>query len=36
VLRELGLTVEKKGSGEPKGDRRDWSRDEVELVVADY
>jgi hypothetical protein len=36
VLRELGFTVEKKGSEELMGDRRDWSRDEVEVIVADY
>src|SRR5262249_7795451 len=36
VLRELGLRVNKIGSEEPKADHRDWSRGEVELIVADY
>jgi len=36
VLRELGFTVEKKESEELKADRRDWSRDEVDLIIADY
>jgi hypothetical protein len=36
VLRELGFTVEKKEHQELTGGGRDWSRDEVDLIVADY
>jgi hypothetical protein len=36
VLRELGFTVEKKGSREPEGGGQDWSPEEVDLIVADY
>jgi hypothetical protein len=36
VLRELGFTVENKGLEERKDSSRDWSRDEVDLIVADY
>jgi hypothetical protein len=36
VLRELGFTVEKREHQELTSGGRDWSRDEVDLVVADY
>src|SRR5947209_6240408 len=36
VLRELGFTVEKKGSREPESGGQDWSPEEVDLIVADY
>ena len=43
VLRELGFTVEKKGAAMPSEEAeeatergRPWSRDEVDLIVADY
>jgi hypothetical protein len=36
VLRELGFTIVAKSSEELTADRRDWSRDEVDLIVADY
>src|SRR5207237_352308 len=36
VLREFGFSVEKKGPAKPESDRRDWSRDEVDLIVSDY
>src|SRR5215471_13085466 len=36
VLRELGFTVEKKEAQEPDSAGRDWSRNEVDLIVADY
>jgi len=37
VLRKLGFTVEKKGDDEPEAQTgKDWSGQEVRLVVADY
>src|SRR5262245_59429581 len=36
VLRELGFTVRKIEPEEPRADRREWSRAEVELIVVDY
>src|SRR5579872_3751987 len=37
VLRKLGVTVEKKGDDEPETQTgKDWSGQEVRLVVADY
>jgi hypothetical protein len=36
VLRELGFTVVAKSSEGHTSERRDWSRNEVDLIVADY
>jgi hypothetical protein len=37
VLRGLGFTVEKKGESVPEPvERRDWTAEEVRLIVADY
>lgn len=36
VLRELGFTVVRKESQDAEGGGNDWSRDEVDLLVADY
>jgi hypothetical protein len=37
VLRELGFTVEKIGEAPPEpAERRDWTEEEVSLIVADY
>jgi len=37
VLRELGFTVEKIGESAPEpAERRDWTEEEVGLIVADY
>ena len=43
MLRELGFTIEKKGSGMPSEHEaedsergRPWSREEVDLIVSDY
>jgi hypothetical protein len=36
VLRQLGFVVEAKGASAAEADRRDWSPEEVALIVADY
>jgi hypothetical protein len=37
VLRELGFTVERIGKATPEpAERRDWSAEEVSLIVADF
>jgi hypothetical protein len=36
VLRQLGFVVEAKDLSDPHADRRDWSSEEVGLIVADY